>query len=242
MTCGKFSICTLWQMLQRCFDLLQGTTFERCMAVAQNAKLFNTYNMAAGLMPEHAKHAMHTNRVINDFMAAAKGIRDLLDWLTHQDNLNTGSILQLSQIAAALGDMDGYSDVFINVMLIEVRGQLDQCCHLLTFLGSHSAMQLEPVAQMVAELRTTVALQDRATAQQIQQALSRSQELLSSPENESFVRHFAARDSALFDAYLQQSWQHEIDAMLQRGGECLCKVKYCKSHVESLPIPVSVSA
>lgn len=170
-------------------------------------------------MPEHAERIMHTDPAVRVLLTAVKGIVDMLDWLKDQANLNTGSILQLSHLAAGLSEMDGYSDVLITVTLIELRSQREQCCHLLTFLGSHSAMQLDPVAQIASELRTVVALDNKATAQQIQQALSQGQALFSTPGNESFVRHFAARDSALFDAYLQQSWQHEIDALLQPDGE-----------------------
>lgn len=226
--------------------------------MAQNPTLFNIYTTAAGLvpqhaghvmytdpimyraracaqilMPEHAEHHAHTDPAVSSFLTAVKRIVDMLDWLNDKENLGIGTILQLSQLAVALSEMDGFNSVQLTVTLIEARSQLEQCCHFLTFLGSHSAMQLEPVAQTAAELRTVVALQDKATAQQIQQALSRSQELFSRPGNEfpGFVRHFAARDSALFDAYLQQSWQHEIDALLQPGGEC--RLGCYASHVVS---------
>ena len=199
--------------------------------MARNPTLFNIYTTAAGLVPQHAGHVMHTNSAVRGFRTAVQRIVDMLDWLNDPANLSTGTILQLSELAAALSAMDGFDDVRLRVTLSEARSQLEQCCHFLTFLGSHSAMQLEPVAQTAAELRTVVALQDKATAQQIQQALNRSQEMFSRPENESFVRHFAARDSALFDAYLQQSWQHEIDALLQPGGEC--RLGCYASHVVS---------
>lgn len=153
-------------------------------------------------MPEHAECNMYTDPAIRGFLTSVKSILSMLDWLKNEANLSTGSILQLSQLATALSDMDGYSDAVINVMLIEVHSQLEQCCHLLTFLGSNSAMQLDPVAQVASELRTVIALDNQATAQQIQQVHTRSQAMFSSPEYESFVKHFAARDSALFDAYL----------------------------------------
>lgn len=167
--------------------------------MAQNPAQFNTYTTAAGLMPEHAECNMYTDPAIRGFLTSVKSILSMLDWLKNEANLSTGSILQLSQLATALSDMDGYSDA---VMLIEVHSQLEQCCHLLTFLGSNSAMQLDPVAQVASELRTVIALDNQATAQQIQQVHTRSQAMFSSPEYESFVKHFAARDSALFDAYL----------------------------------------
>ena len=238
---------------------LQETTLERCLEVTRNPTLFNIYNTAAGLIPQHTEQAMYrdpimyraracaqilmpdhpgltanTDPAIDKFLTAVKHIGDMLEWLNNQANLSTGSLMQLSQLATALADMDGYSDDLISVALIEARSQQEQCSDFLSFLGSHSAMQLDPVAQTAAELRTVVALQDRATAQQIQQALTRSQALFSTPENESYVRHFAARDSALFDAYLQQSWQHEIHVLLQPGGECLCRLYCCTSFVESL--------
>lgn len=193
-------------------------------------------------MLEHAEHSVYKDRAISNFIAAVIDIREVLDWLNHQKNLSTSSLLQLSQLAAALTDMDGYNDDLVSVTLTEARSQLDQCADFLTFLGSHSAMQLEPVAWTAADLRTVVALQYKATAQQIQQALTTSQVLLSTPENESFVRHFAARDSALFDAYLQQSWQHEIDVLLQQGGEWLGRLGCGTSSAESLSCTVLLSA
>lgn len=227
---------------------VQGTTIERCVAVAGNPALFNIYNTAAALilqhagqamykdpimyraeactkimMPEHAELTANMDPAVSNFLTAVKHIVDMLAWLNNPANVNTGTLLQLSQLATAMAEMDGYSGDVITVMLIEARSQLDQCSDFLTFLGSHSAMQLSPVAQIAAEMRTVVALQDQATAQQIQQALTRSQALFSSPKNESFVRHFATRDSALFDAYLQQSWQHQIDLLLQ-PGKCLSRL------------------
>ena len=233
---------------------LQGTILERCIAVTHNPTLFNIYNTAAGLIPQHAGQAMYTDPImyraracaqiprtehveltanadpaVDNFLTAVKHVVDMLEWLSSEANVSTGNLMQLSQLATALADMDGYNDDLISVMLIEARSQQEQCSHFLTFLGSHSAMQLEPVAQTAAELRTVVTLQDRATAQQIKQALTRSQALFSTPKNESFIRHFAARDSALFDAYLQQSWQHEIDVLLQPEGECGCRHYCCTS-------------
>ena len=247
-------ICAISGCLNAHMIVMQGTTLERCLAVTHNPILFNIYNTAAGLIPQHARQAMHrdpiiyraracaqtltpehaeltanTDPAVDTFLTAVKHIVDMLEWLNHPANLSTGNLLQLSQLATALADMDGYSDDLISVTLIEARSQQDQCSDFLTFLGSHSAMQLEPVAQTAAELRTVVTLQDRATAELIQQALTHGQALFSTPENKDFVRHFAARDSALFDAYLQQSWQHEIDILLQPGGECVCRQSCCIS-------------
>ena len=243
----------------------QGTTLERCVAVASNPALFNIYNTAAALILQHAEQAMHKDPImhraeacakilmperakltanmdpaVSNFLTAVKHMVDMLAWLNNPANLSTGSLLQLSQLATAMAHMDGYSDDLITVMLIEARNQLDHCSDFLTFLGSHSAMQLSPVAQIAAELRTVVALQDQATAQQIQQALTRSQALFSSPKNESFVRHFATRDSALFDAYLQQSWQHQIDLLLQ-SGECLFELDCDASRSNSLSCTIFLS-
>ena len=260
-------ICAFSSCLNANMIAVQGTTLERCLAVTRNPILFNIYNTAAGLIPQHAGQAMHkdpimyrartcaqalrpehaelttnTDPAIDTFLTAVKHTVDMLEWLNHAANLSTGNLLQLSQLATALAHMDGYSDDLMSVTLIEARSQQDQCCDFLTFLGSHSAMQLEPVAQTAAELRTVVTLQDRATAEQIQQALTRSQALLSTPENKDFVRHFAARDSALFDAYLQQSWQHEIDILLQPGGERVCILHCCISLSQSRAYAVLWSA
>ena len=193
---------------------------------------------AQTLVPDHAELTTNTDSAVDNFLTAVRRTGDMLEWLDDQANLSTGNLIQLSQLATALAEMDGYSDDLINVTLIEARSQQDQCSDFLTFLGSHSAMQLQPVAQTAAELRIVLALQDKATAQQIQQALSRSQALFSTRKNESFVRHFAARDSALFDAYLQQSWQHEIDVLLQPGGECLFRLYCCAYLAESLSLVV----
>ena len=141
------------------------------------------------LMPERAKLTANMDPAVSKFVTAVKHVVDMLAWLNNPSNLSTGTLLQLSQLATAMAHMDGYSDDLITVMLIEARSQLDQCSDFLTFLGSHSAMQFSPVAQIAAELRTVVALQDQATAQQIQQALTSSQALFSSPKTESFVRH-----------------------------------------------------
>lgn len=161
---------------------------------------------------------MLTDPAISGFLAAVDSIHVMLDWLKAEANLSSGSTSQLRQLAAALSNMDGYSDNLVMAMLNQALSQVEQCCHLLTFLGSGSAMQLHPVAQIAAELRRVVALGEVATAQQIQHALNRSQGLFPSLEDESFVKHFAAKDSALFDAYLQHSWQHEIGALLEAGG------------------------
>lgn len=193
------------------------------------------------LMPERAKLTANMDPAVSKFVTAVKHVVDMLAWLTNPSNLSTGTLLQLSQLATAMAHMDGYSDDLITVMLIEARSQLDQCSDFLTFLGSHSAMQLSPVAQIAAELRTVVALQDQATAQQIQQALTSSQALFSSPKTESFVRHFATRDSALFDAYLQQSWQHQIDLLLQ-PGDSLVSLDYAASQPKPLSCTVFQSA
>ena len=191
---------------------------ETCVAVAQNPALFNVYSTAANMMPEHAPELMHTDAAVSGFLTAVSKVLAALSWLDNTDNLSTGSILQLSQLAAALPEMNDCSDVEVAVKLIDMRGQLEQCCHFLKFLGSDNAVCLVPVAQIADELQDTIALQEQATGQQLASVLSRCQGLFESADHMAFVKHFAMQDSALYNAYLQQRWQLETDRLMQLQG------------------------
>ena len=200
---------------------MQETTLERCVAVAHNPPLFNVYSSAATLLPEHAEELVHTDPAVSNFLTAVSQVLSALRWLSNKANLNAASILQLSQLAAALPDMDECHNCSSTVedKLIDMQHQFQQCCLLLSFLGSDNAMRLGPAARAAAELRTVVTLQESAAAQQMDEALRKSQELFLCSEPQAFVMHFVAKGSALFDAYLQHSWQHEIDALLGHEGQ-----------------------
>lgn len=196
----------------------QESILDQCIAVAQNPALFNLYSTAAIMIPEHAEELMDIDAAVSGFLTAVSQVLSSLTWLNNQANLSTGSILQLSHLAAALPTMDGCSDILVTVKLIDMRHQLDQCRLFLKFLGSDSAMRLDPAAQVAHELQCVVALKEKATGQQMHEVLTRSQELFLSADHTAFVKHFAAHDSALYNAYLQQSWQHQTDLLLQLRG------------------------
>jgi len=203
------------------FGAVQESILERCIAVVQDPALFNVYCAAASMIPKHAEQLMHTDAAISGFLTSVSEVLSALTWLENTDNLGTGSILQLSQLAAALPEMDGCSDVMVTVKLIDMRGQLEQCCQFLKFLGTDSATRLTPVAQVAEKLRHVVALKEKATGQQLMDVLDRSHELFASADHVAFVKHFAAQDSALYSAYLQQSWQREIDRLIHLRGKML---------------------
>ena len=202
---------------------LQEDILERCLAVVQNPALFNVYCAAANMIPEHAQQLMHTDAAVSDFLTSVSEVLSALTWLETTDNLGTGSILQLSQLAAALPEMDETSDVMVTVKLIDMRGQLEQCCHFLNFLGTDSAARLPPVGQVAEELRHVVALKEKVTGQQLTGILDRCHDLFASADHVAFVKHFAAQDSALYNAYLQQSWQRETDRLMHLQGKMLHK-------------------
>ncbi|DBB07627.1 TPA: neuromuscular junction development [Trebouxia sp. C0006] len=199
--------------------IVEENLLERCLAVVQNPALFNVYCAAANMIPEHAEQLMHTDAAVSGFLTSVSEVLSALAWLDNTDNLGTGSILQLSQLAAALPEMDGCSDVMVTVKLIDMRGQLEQCCQFLKFLDTDSAARLTPVAQVAEELRHVVALKEKATGQQLLGIRDRCHELFASPDHVAFVKHFAAQDSALYNAYLQQSWQRETDRLIHLRGE-----------------------
>ena len=206
---------------------MQENLLERCLAVVQNPTLFNVYCAAANMIPEHAQQLMHTDAAVSGFLTSVSEVLSALAWLDNTDHLGTGSILQLSQLAAALPEMDGCSDVMVTIKLIDMRGQLEQCCQFLKFLDTDSAARLTPVAQVAEELRHVVALKEKATGQQLVDTLDRCYELLASSDHVAFVKHFAAQDSALYNAYLQQSWQRETDRLIHLRGKLLNKFICC---------------
>ena len=122
------------------FGAVQESILERCIAVVQDPALFNVYCAAANMISEHAEQLMHTDAAISGFLTSVSEVLSALTWLENTDNLGTGSILQLSQLAAALPEMDGCSDVMVTVKLIgavlsvsEVPGHRqcntpDPCC------------------------------------------------------------------------------------------------------------------
>jgi len=203
------------------FGAVQESILERCIAVVQDPALFNVYCAAANMISEHAEQLMHTDAAISGFLTSVSEVLSALTWLENTDNLGTGSILQLSQLAAALPEMDGCSDVMVTVKLIDMRGQLEQCCQFVKFLGTDSATRLTPVAQVAEKLRHVVALKEKATGQQLMDVLDRCHELFASADHVAFVKHFAAQDSALYNAYLQQSWQRETDRLIHLRGKML---------------------
>ncbi len=209
------------------FGAMQENILDRCLAVVQNPALFNVYCAAANMIPEHAEQLMHTDAAVSGFLTSVSEVLSALAWLDNTDNLGTGSILQLSQLAAALPKMDGCSDVMVTVKLIDMRGHLEQCCQFLKFLGTDSAARLTPVAQVAEELRHVVALKEKATGQQLLGIRDRCHELFASPDHVAFVKHFAAQDSALYNAYLQQSWQRETDRLIHLRGNMLNNFTCC---------------
>ncbi len=209
------------------FGAMQENILERCLGVVQNPALFNVYCAAADMVPKHAEQLMHTDAAVSGFLTSVSEVLSALAWLENTDNLGTGSILQLSQLAAALPEMDGCSDVMVTVKLIDMRGQLEQCCQFLKFLGTDSATRLTPVAQVAEDLRYVVALKEKATGQQLIGILDRCHELFASADHVAFVKHFAAQDSALYNAYLQQSWQRETDRLIHLRGKLLNKFTCC---------------
>ena len=200
---------------------MQESIMDRCIAVAQNGHLFNVYTTTALLMSELAEDLMHTDAVVSSFLTAVSEVRAALSWLDDEINLSSGSILQLSQLATALPTMNGCNDVMVTVRLIDMRSQLEQCCQFLKILGSDSAVRLGPITQIASGLQHIVALKEQATGQQIDQVLRQCQELFPSAHHIAFVKHFAVKDSALFNAYLQHSWQQEIDLLIQAQGRTL---------------------
>ena len=223
------------------FAALQGTSIlESCVAVAQNPALFNVYSVAADMIPEHAPELMHTDSAVSGFLTAVSQVLAALSWLDNTGNLSTGSILQLSQLAAALPEMNGCSDVTVAVKLINMRGQLELCRHFLKFLGSDNAVCLVPVAQVANELQDIIAVQEKATGQQLSSVLSRCQGLFESTDQMAFVKHFAMQDSALYSAYLQQRWQLEIDRVMELQGMLTLTVPVDPVMVLVLPAHVYV--
>ena len=102
---------------------MQEDILDRCLAVVQNPALFNVSCAAANMIPEHAQQLMHTDAAVSGFLTSVSEVLSSLTWLETTDNLGTGSILQLSQLAAALPEMDETSDVMVTVKLIDMRGQ-----------------------------------------------------------------------------------------------------------------------
>ena len=79
-------------------------------------------------------------------------------------------------------------------------------------------MQLSPVAELSERLRHIVDLDERATGQLMQAAISECEALLDQPNHMSFVEHFASKDSALYGAYLESAWQHELKLLMAEQG------------------------
>ncbi|DBB04144.1 TPA: hypothetical protein ACH3X1_013193 [Trebouxia sp. C0004] len=86
--------------------ILEENILEECIAVVQDPELFNVYCAAANMIPKHAEQLMHTDAAVSGFLTSVSEVLSALAWLENTDNLGTGSILQLSQLAAALPEMD----------------------------------------------------------------------------------------------------------------------------------------
>ncbi len=204
---------------------MQDDTFARCFAIARDAKLFNAYLKAEKLLERHPRQ--QADLVVATFLTAVVEVKSALCWLETAANLTIGTIRQLHQLAAALESMEGCENLsaIMEAKVIAARHDRNKCVFFHRVLSSDAAIVLAPIADLVNRLEQVAAGAEDVSLQHVNDAVTRCQELCGS--HDEFALYFGEHGSALFSAYLQQSWQTQVDRLLVPHGTCLIVVCDC---------------
>lgn len=211
---------TLVHHCQKSVLVMQESILDRCLAASHNPALFNLSQHFGTMIYEHVEALADEDLLVRQYLETIISTHTSLSKLSDHAQLCTASIAQLSQLAASLPDMHNYSSAHdaVKVRLISMREQLATCQHYLKFLISDHAMRLSPVTDVAGMLQQTIACKEHATGTQLDQMLLSCHELIQHGRHQALLKHFAARDSALYKAYLQHSWHQELGQIMQAGG------------------------
>lgn len=196
--------------------MLQGDGFERCFAIAKDAKLLNSYLQAACWVER--KPTLQGDLAITALMTSVASMQSALAWLELPDNLNGGSLQQLSQLAAALQLLDDRENLGVAVdnKIIAARCGQSDCVFYHHVLCSDAAMLLAPVADIVTQLEQVAQAGDQAPLRDIFEVCKKCEELCQGRSK--LALHFGQHGSALFNAYLHQSWKAQVKQLLAPEG------------------------
>ena len=206
--------------------VVQASVLETCIAVTQNPALFQSYSRAAAEISEYFEGPVPG---VSSFVSAVQDIQSALSCVDNQQVLTLATMQQLTHLATAL-PMIGFSDVGVNVQLIDIRSQTEECYGFLAFMTSDYASRLPPVAQLAADLQQVRDAPEQVTCHEVEQLLHRCKQLVVRNAHMALLSHFAASQSALYNAYLQHSWQHHMGLLTQGQGKntctCQCWIKW----------------
>ena len=212
--------------------MFQGDEFERCFAIARDAKLLNSYLQAACWLERNP--LLQGDLAVTAFMTSVASMQSALAWFEQAEHLNGASIQQLSQLAAALRLLEDREHLGIAVedrIIAAHIGQSD-CVFYHRVLCSDAAMLLAPVADLVTQLEQVAQAGNQALLQHIFEVCRKCQELCQGRSK--FVLHFGQHGSALFNAYLDQSWKAQVKQLLTADGASQTDI-WCITMVAHLP-------
>ena len=196
---------------------MQEDSLAACLAIVQDAKLFNDYNDAARLLEQHFPAL--PSLAIMAFKTSVVSVNSRLDWLGTAAHLELGTIEQLGQLHAMLTLLSGSSygslSNAVGVKISDACSNLRDCEGYFHMFSDGAAMTLAPITDVLNQLGYIVAAGQEVCIQKLNETTLRCQELCSAPGDCSFLVHFANNRSALFDAYLSQAWKLTI----QEQGE-----------------------
>lgn len=199
---------------------MQDDALAGCLAIAQDAKLFNDYTTAATLLEQASQLP---SLAISAFMTSVVGVKSRLDWLEVPAHLDLGTIEQLCQLNSMLLHLNGYDRLSntVGIKIADARSDMQDCAAFSHIFSMGAASTLAPICDVLNQLGHIAAAGEAVSVQKLNEAILRCRDLCTQ-RHTGFALHFANHvqnhGSALFDAYLHEAWKSEVEGQGEQAA------------------------